>query len=125
MKTILLAFLLLAGLNAFSQNENKPKTVMIPVDIVGTISDTATYSGTFNGKNLFFQNGNIYEGGFCVQKVIVNGKETADEIKANAFEVDLKKMNLKIRDKVEVKIIHGNRCQYKCLNEEVLNSPTK
>ena len=77
--------------------------------------------GNFQGKNLFVQNpfasGNV---GFCVTEVKVNGNVTTDEIASSAFEIDFKPTQLKIGDKVEVKISHKKDCKPKVLNPEVL-----
>ncbi len=77
--------------------------------------------GNYQGKNLYVQNpfasGNV---GFCVTEVKVNGNVTTDEIGSSAFEIDLKTHQLKIGDKVEVKIIHKADCKPKVLNPEVL-----
>jgi hypothetical protein len=77
--------------------------------------------GNFQGKNLFIQNpfasGNV---GFCVTEVKVNGNVTTDEIASSAFEIDFKPTQLKVGDKVEVKISHKSDCKPKVLNPEVL-----
>lgn len=77
--------------------------------------------GNYQGKNLYIQNpfgnGGI---GFCVTEVLVNGNVTVDETQSSAFEIDFKPHNLKIGDKVEVKIKHKADCKPKVLNPEVL-----
>lgn len=77
--------------------------------------------GNYQGKNLYVQNpfasGNV---GFCVTEVTVNGNVTTDETQSSAFEVDFKPHQLKIGDKVEVKIKHKADCKPKVLNPEVL-----
>ena len=77
--------------------------------------------GSFQGKNLFVQNpfasGNV---GFCVTEVKVNGNVTTDEIASSAFEIDFKPTQLKVGEKVEVKIAHKSGCKPKVLNPEVL-----
>jgi len=77
--------------------------------------------GNYQGKNLYVQNpfasGNV---GFCVTEVLVNGNVTTDETQSSAFEVDFKPHQLKIGDKVEVKIKHKSDCKPKVLNPEVL-----
>lgn len=77
--------------------------------------------GNYQGKNLYVQNPFASGGvGFCVSEVSVNGNVTTDEIGSSAFEIDLKPHQLKIGDKVEVKITHKAECKPKVLNPEVL-----
>jgi len=77
--------------------------------------------GNYQGKNLYVQNpfagSNV---GFCVQQVTVNGNVTTDEIASSAFEIDFRNLQLKIGDKVIVKIEHKDDCKPKVLNPEVL-----
>jgi len=111
MKTTISIFLFLAGLCGYAQTKPVPKEVL----------DTATYSGTFNGKNLFFQNDYSESFGSCVQLLKVNGKTTTDAINVKAFEVDFKSFNFKKGDKIVVKVVHKKGCTFKCLNEQALN----
>jgi len=77
--------------------------------------------GNYQGKNLYVQNPFAGSGvGFCVQEVQVNGNVTTDEIASSAFEIDFRNIQLKLGDKVEVKIIHKDDCKPKVLNPEVL-----
>ena len=77
--------------------------------------------GNYQGKNLYIQNPFAGSGvGFCVQEVRVNGNVTTDEILSSAFEIDFRNLQLKIGDKVEVKITHKDDCKPKVLNPEVL-----
>jgi len=77
--------------------------------------------GNYQGKNLYIQNPFAGSGvGFCVQQVTVNGNVTTDEIASSAFEIDFRNLQLKIGDKVEVKITHKDDCKPKVLNPEVL-----
>jgi hypothetical protein len=77
--------------------------------------------GNYQGKNLYIQNPFAGSGvGFCVQEVRVNGNVTTDEIASSAFEIDFRNLQLKVGDKVEVKIIHKDDCKPKVLNPEVL-----
>lgn len=78
--------------------------------------------GNYQGKVLYVQNpyGNSNGVGFCVTEVEVNGNKTTDELTSSAFEIDLKPHNLKIGDKVVVKIFHKDGCKPKVLNPEVL-----
>jgi hypothetical protein len=83
--------------------------------------NTILLEGNYQGKNLYIQNpfasGNV---GFCVSEVRVNDNVTTDEIASSAFEVDLKPFQLKIGDKIEIKIAHKSDCKPKVLNPEVL-----
>ncbi len=77
--------------------------------------------GNYQGKNLFIQNPYAGSGaGFCVSEVRVNGNVLTDEIAFSAFEIDFRNFNLKIGDKVVVKISHKDGCNPKVLNPEVL-----
>ena len=77
--------------------------------------------GNYQGKNLYVQNPFAGSGvGFCVQEVRVNGTVTTDEIASSAFEIDFRNLQLKVGDKVEVKITHKDDCKPKVLNPEVL-----
>ena len=77
--------------------------------------------GNYQGKNLYVQNPFAGSGvGFCVQEVRVNGVVTTDEIASSAFEIDFRNLQLKIGDKLEVKITHKDDCKPKVLNPEVL-----
>ncbi len=111
MKLFVFAWLLLATLSGYAQTKPVPKEVL----------DTSTYSGTYNGKNLFFQNDYSESFGSCVQLLKVNGKTTTDAINVKAFEVDFKSFNFKKGDKIVVKVVHKKGCTFKCLNEQVLN----
>jgi hypothetical protein len=77
--------------------------------------------GNYQGKNLYVQNPFAGSGvGFCAIKVEVNGQVTTDEINSSAFEIDFTNLQLKIGDKVSVKIEHKDDCKPKVLNPEVL-----
>ena len=65
--------------------------------------------GNYYGFNLYVNNPSVGNG-FCVIKVLVNDKETKDEIRSNAFEVDLSLLNLKIGDPVTIVIKHKDEC---------------
>ncbi len=82
---------------------------------------TIVLEGNYQGKNLYIQNPFAASGiGFCVQEVKVNGQTTTDEFLSSAFEIDFRNLQLKVGDKVEVKIIHKDDCNPKVLNPEVL-----
>ncbi len=77
--------------------------------------------GNYQGKNLYVQNPFAGSGvGFCATKVEVNGQITTDETNSSAFEIDFTNHQLKIGDKVTVKIEHKDDCKPKVLNPEVL-----
>ena len=77
--------------------------------------------GNYQGKNIYVQNPFAGSGvGFCVFEVLVNDQVTTDEINSSAFEIDFKNFQLKIGDKVEVRIKHKDDCKPKILNPEVL-----
>ena len=82
---------------------------------------TIVLEGNYQGKNLFVQNPYSEAGvGFCIYQVTVNDKVATDEINSSAFEVDLANFNLKMGDKVVIKIMHKDGCTPKVLNPEVL-----
>lgn len=84
-------------------------------------SGVIVLEGNYQGKNLYVQNPFASSGvGFCVEEVQVNGNVTTDEIASSAFEIDFRNLQLKIGDKVEVKIIHKDDCKPKVINPEVL-----
>lgn len=77
--------------------------------------------GFYQGKNIFVKNPIGSNGvGFCVQEVRINDNVIAIDLNYNAFEIDLRKSQLKFGDKVEVKIIYKSDCNPKILNPEVL-----
>jgi hypothetical protein len=96
--------------------------------LIGLLVSTAGFStgvivleGNYQGKNLYVQNSFAASGvGFCVQEVRVNGSVTTDEITSSAFEIDFRNLQLKMGDKVEVRITHKDDCKPKILNPEVL-----
>jgi hypothetical protein len=97
---------------------------LIITTFISTISfatATIVLEGNYQGKNLYIQNpfaaNNV---GFCIQEVRVNGNVTTDEWTSSAFEIDFKSMQLKVGDRVEVKITHRDDCKPKVLNPEVL-----
>ncbi len=103
MKKILISFLLLVSLSAFSTG------------------NVVSLDGIFQGKNLYVMNPFSSSGvGFCVYEVKVNGHVTTDEINSSAFEIDLSQYQLKLGDKLEVEIKHKENCKPKVLNPEVL-----
>ena len=77
------------------------------VSTSGFSTGVIVLEGNYQGKNLYIQNPFAGSGvGFCVQEVRVNGNVTTDEIASSAFEIDFRNLQLKVGDKVEVKITH-------------------
>ena len=95
--------------------------ISLLLSTIGYSVNVIVLEGNYQGKNIYVQNPFASSGvGFCVQEVRVNGKVTTDEIGSSAFEIDLKALQLKVGDKVEVKITHKDGCKPKVLNPEVL-----
>ncbi len=91
------------------------------VSTVSFATGVIVLEGTYQGKNLYVQNPFASSGvGYCVQEVRVNGNVTTDEVASSAFEIDFRNLQLKIGDKIEVKITHKDECKPKVLNPEVL-----
>ncbi|HSH66947.1 MAG TPA: hypothetical protein VLB84_14430 [Bacteroidia bacterium] len=91
------------------------------VSTTGFSTGVIVLEGNYQGKNLYVQNSFAASGvGFCVQEVRVNGNVTTDEITSSAFEIDFRNLQLKMGDKVEVRITHKDDCKPKVLNPEVL-----
>ena len=91
------------------------------VSATGFSTGVIVLEGNYQGKNLYVQNSFAASGvGFCVQEVRVNGNVTTDEITSSAFEIDFRNLQLKLGDKVEVRITHKDDCKPKVLNPEVL-----
>lgn len=88
---------------------------------LGAHAGVIVLEGNYQGKNLFVQNPFSEAGvGFCVYEVTVNEQITTDEINSAAFEIDMSLFNLKVGDKVTVKIKHKDGCTPLVLNPEVL-----
>lgn len=84
------------------------------------LSRTLILEGEFQGKNVFVQNPISNAGaGYCIKEVTVNGQVTTDEINSNTFEIDLNSFQLKIGEKVIVKIKHQKGCTPIIMNPEV------
>lgn len=95
--------------------------VFLMITSVASMASVIVLEGNYQGKNLYVQNPFAGSGvGFCVYEVRVNDQVTTDEINSSAFEVDFKNFQLKIGDKVEVKIMHKDDCKPKVLNPEAL-----
>ncbi|MBC7865632.1 MAG: hypothetical protein IAF38_21840 [Bacteroidia bacterium] len=76
--------------------------------------------GNFLGDNIYIQNPYAASGkGFCTQKVLVNGIEyPSDSIQSSAYEIDLRRMNFKAGDSVQIEIFHGDNCKPKLINTQ-------
>jgi hypothetical protein len=104
----------------------KPATMRSLVILASLVSlpvwaGTIVLEGHYQGKNLFIQNPFSEAGvGFCVYEVTVNDMIATDEINSSAFEIDMANFNLKIGDKVVVKVKHKDGCTPLVLNLEVL-----
>lgn len=95
--------------------------ISLCVSTAGFATSVIVLEGNYQGKNLYIQNPFAGSGvGFCVTDIRVNGTVTTDEILSSAFEIDFRNLQLKIGDKVEVKITHKDDCKPKVLNPEVL-----
>ncbi len=91
------------------------------LSIASFAQGTIVLDGNYQGKNIYVQNPFAGNGvGFCVFEVTVNDQVTTDEINSSAFEIDFKNFQLRLGDKVEVKIKHKGDCKPKVLNPEVL-----
>jgi hypothetical protein len=77
--------------------------------------------GNYQGKNIYIQNPFTSSGaGFCVVEVKINDRVTTDETNSSAFEIDFSAAQIKMGEKVEVKVFHKSDCKPKVLNPEVL-----
>jgi hypothetical protein len=95
--------------------------MIILLEVSRVMAGVIVLEGNYQGKNLFVQNPFGASGvGFCVMEVLVNDQVTTDEINSSAFEIDFKNFQLKLGDKIEVKIKHKDDCKPKVLNPEVL-----
>jgi hypothetical protein len=74
---------------------------------------TMTLNGHYMNKNIYIENP-MENPGFCVQKIVVNGKEISFE-KTTAFTISLDSMNFKTGDSVIIEIVHKADCMPKIL----------
>ena len=94
-------------------------TFLIPIHFV--VAAVITLDGIYQGKSLYVHNPFAGSGvGFCTTEVLINDVKSTDEIQSSAFEIDLANYNLKMGDKVIIKIKHKDDCKPKVLNSEVL-----
>ncbi len=73
--------------------------------------------GKYSGKNLYVVNPSVGKD-FCVQSVIVNGKEYPFVAQSNAFEISLS--DLQLNDFIFVEIFHNKGCTPTIINAESL-----
>jgi hypothetical protein len=97
-------------------------TIILIANFTQIIADNEIkLCGIYQGENLYVMNPFSPTGvGFCITEVLVNGKETTDEINSSAFEIDLSVYGFKLGDKVEIIIKHRDGCNPKILNPEVI-----
>ncbi len=89
-------------------------------------SATLVLEGKYQNKNILVHNSMVKNGvGYCAKEIKVNGQITSDETNSNAFEIDLRAMNLKLGEKVVIEIVHDQDCRPKILNpEDLFPKPT-
>lgn len=73
-------------------------------------------TGMYNGKNIYVHNPMNGSSG-CISSIQVNGKPLSAP-QSSAIDIDLS--HLKIKDKVEIKITHGDNCRPKVINPTAL-----
>lgn len=71
--------------------------------------------GLYRGTNIYVQNPLTENAGFCITKLLVNGKEIEFE-NSSAIEIKLSDCDLKIGDTVEVIIQHHALCKPQIIN---------
>jgi outer membrane protein OmpA-like peptidoglycan-associated protein len=72
-------------------------------------------NGRYTGQDLYVQNSNDgSSAGFCTEKVTVNGKEYVFS-NESAYAINLKEMNFKPGDSIEIVILHKPDCKPKVL----------
>ncbi|MBN8703248.1 MAG: hypothetical protein J0M08_09285 [Bacteroidetes bacterium] len=123
-KTAVFFLLVISGISAqsvsktMSSNENRKNNVKQDSLAV------TVYKGTYQGKNLYFNNSFAPNGvGFSIKEIVASGSSANfvfNNVDASAFELDLKPLNLKIGDAVNVEVKHliGSTC--KLLNPEAI-----
>ena len=101
---------------------NKQSLLILPLIFFSlfSFSQKIILEGNYLGENIYVQNPFAGSGtGFCVTKVLVNGKETNDTTNASAFEINLAKYNFKLGDKIRIEILHKPDCKPKVLNPQI------
>jgi hypothetical protein len=77
-----------------------------------------SFSGVYQGKNIFVQNPPVTETEYCTEEVYVNDVKIMSHIASSMYEIDLS--HLKMDEPVTIKIIHRDDCKLKILNPQVL-----
>ncbi len=77
------------------------------------------FTASYQGANIVVQNPFAASGvGFCVQKVVINGKEVSFD-NSGTFEIQLNAMNFKMGDSVHVLIQHSAGCTPRIIGKTV------
>ena len=88
--------------------------IIVPVSFS---QDTLVLQGYYCGKNIYILNpSNGSDTSFCVNKVIINGKQSKDELHSNSFEIDFSLMSINNGDPVKILVIHSKNCKPKIVN---------
>jgi hypothetical protein len=83
--------------------------------------DTLVLQGHYYGKNLYVLNPSLgSDTSFCIQKVLIDGQPSKDELHSNSFEIDFSLMSILNGAAVKVSIIHDPKCHPKIVNPEVI-----
>ncbi len=100
---------------------NKP----VETGVLNSAIETMRIEGTYAGKNLYIANSFLNDASeFVIQKVLINGVQNSVDVKAAAFEIDLKK--LKIGEKVYIEIEYKKDLKkFKILNPEAISATTE
>ncbi|MCF8295936.1 MAG: hypothetical protein K9J13_00205 [Saprospiraceae bacterium] len=88
----------------------------------GIIAKEMVIRGNYYGYNLYVINPSVGDE-FCVEEVKVNNIVSKDEIKSNSFEIDFSLLDIKVGDKVVIKIKYSKSCTPKIVNPEDLEPP--
>jgi len=104
-RQLLISSALLSTMSIYGQTQDK-----------NCKSTSTVIKGTYNGKNLLFQNSETNG----IQKILVDNKEIVSNFNSIAFELPLS--NLKVGQKFELKIVYCDTTPtpYKILNVEVI-----
>jgi len=98
--------------------------VLIVTAVNAFSQDTLVLQGHYYGKNIYVMNPSIgNDTSFCIQKVLINGQPSKDEIHSNSFEIDFSLMNIQNEAPLKILIIHNAKCHPKIINPEVIQMP--
>ena len=84
---------------------------------LSAFADELKVNGVYNGINLHVQNPHDGHNNYCITAVYLNNAQVKF---ANATMITIDLSNLKIGDKVELKILHKEKCTPKVLNPNAL-----